>query len=82
MLGCPVPAIKTPEGLRATSKGEPCNPASVDHYLAAKFGARLDEVTAAMILLADSMPSVELARRGFRLYADSAGGAERRDGLG
>ena len=38
LLGRHVPVVRTPDGLRAVSKGKPGNPASVEKYLAAKFG--------------------------------------------
>ena len=63
-----VPALHTPEGVRALSKGKPIAPASVERYLDGKFGERLPEVRAAMTALARSLPPAELAERGFALY--------------
>ena len=63
-----VPVIKTPEGLRATTKGNPIHPDSVERYLQSKFGDALDEVKKAMDQLAASMPPARLAQEGFRLY--------------
>jgi hypothetical protein len=68
LLGRAVPAVATPDGLRATSKGRPIAPASVERYLAGKLGDRLDEVRLAMTRLAASLPPAQLARRAFGLY--------------
>ena len=65
-----IPAVRTPEGLRAIAKGKPITPRSVARYLEGKFGERLAEVRAAMEALAASMPSEELARRAFALYEE------------
>jgi hypothetical protein len=40
-----VPAVRTPQGLRALSKGRPIEPASVQRYLEGTFGDALDDVT-------------------------------------
>src|SRR5580765_328802 len=37
LLGRAVPVVRTPDGLRAVSKGKPGNPARIETYLAAKF---------------------------------------------
>jgi hypothetical protein len=68
LLGRAVPVVRTPDGLRAVSKGKPGNPASVEKYLAGKFGEHLEEVRAAMQEMAASYEAIELQRRGFRLY--------------
>jgi hypothetical protein len=68
LLGRAVPARRTPEGVRALSKGGPIAPESVERYLAAKFGEALPEVRAAMKALARSLPPGELAERGYSLY--------------
>ncbi len=68
LLGRAVPAASTDEGIRATSDGRPMNPASVERYLAGKFGDRLTDVRAAMEELARSLPPQELARRAYSLY--------------
>jgi len=52
ILGRAVPAMQTPQGVRATSDGKPIDPASVDRYLQQKFGPDLDEVQAALEKLA------------------------------
>src|SRR5689334_2276599 len=68
LMGRAIPVVHTPEGLRALAKDEPIKPASVERYLAGKFGGALGEVRAAMEGLAGSLPSGELARWAFRLY--------------
>ena len=68
LLGRAVPVVRTPDGLRAVSKGKPGNPASVEKYLASKFGDRLDDVREAMAELAAAHEPGDLNRRGFRLY--------------
>ena len=68
LMGRAVPAVQTPEGVRATSKEKPIAPESVEAYLTKSFGSALDEATAAMTELARSMPVDALARSAFRLY--------------
>src|SRR6186997_2939696 len=69
LLGRRVPAIRTPDGIRAMEKDfRPASAASVGRYLASKFGDHLDEVRAAMEQLAASLSPEELNRHGFALY--------------
>jgi hypothetical protein len=68
LLGRAVPVVRTPDGLRAVSKGKPANPDRIEKYLAGKFGARRDDARAAMEELAAGQGPDELYRRGFRLY--------------
>jgi len=68
LLNRAVPVTVTPEGIRATAKGKPANPASVENYLASKFGEHLEPVTRAMADLAKSYKADELAGVGFSLY--------------
>ena len=68
LLGRVLPVVRTPDGLRAVSKGKPGNPASIEKYLADKFGDHLEEARAAMAELAAAHVPVDLNRRGFRLY--------------
>lgn len=63
-----IPVMVTPDGLRATSKGRPTSPESVEHYLKSKFGDALDSVTNAMRTLARSMPPIELSAEAYGLY--------------
>ncbi len=68
LLGRAVPAVMTEDGIRALSGNRPMDPRSVERYLQSKFGPALDEATAAMRELAESLPPEELARRAFELY--------------
>lgn len=68
LLGRLIPAVRTPDGLRAIARGKPIAPKSVTRYLDGKFGSRLADVRAAMDRLASSMPPDLLARRAFALY--------------
>lgn len=63
-----VPVVRTPEGLRAMSKGRPASPASVRRYLEAKFGDALPSVERAMTTLARAWRPEDLAARAFELY--------------
>jgi hypothetical protein len=69
VMGKRIPITKTKDGPRALdADGKPLNPASVEKYLAAKFGDGLDEARAAMTELAKSMTEPELRSQGFTLY--------------
>ena len=68
LLGRSVPAVHTVDGLRATNKGDPVEPQSVQRYLTQKFGEDLRDVQAAMQALAESYPPRELAGRAYALY--------------
>jgi hypothetical protein len=65
-----VPVMSTAEGLRALSKDMPISPSSVERYLEGKFGENLGSVRRAMVKLAHSMPSAEIAARAYRLYEE------------
>ncbi len=67
-LGREIPALRTEEGVRAASKGEPIKPESVAKYLQSKFGDALPEARAAMEQLARSLPPKELSREAYALY--------------
>ena len=54
--------------LRALCKGKPGSPASVEKYLANKFGERLGDARQAMATLAAAHEPADLYRLGFRLY--------------
>ncbi len=58
----------TLKGIRATAKGKPSNPASVEKYLAGKFGEHLQPVRREMTELAKSFRPDELAVLAFRIY--------------
>jgi len=68
ILGRDVPAVKTPQGLRAAIKGEPIHADSVDTYLKQKFGDELDEVRAAMEKLAKAYTPKQLESKAYDLY--------------
>jgi hypothetical protein len=63
-----VPAIQTPEGIRALSNGKPVSPEGVRRYLESKFGEALPAVEKAMRTLARAFPPDELARNAYTLY--------------
>jgi hypothetical protein len=65
-----VPVARTPEGLRALAKDKPINPATVERYLASKFGASLAAVSDAMKHLAASLPPDKLATHAYALYEE------------
>lgn len=68
LMGRSVPAVHTKDGLRAVRQGKPITPASVNRYLAGKFGDDLEDVRQAMTVLAQSLPPADLARQAFRMY--------------
>jgi hypothetical protein len=68
LMGRSVPVINTPDGVRASAKGAPVRPSSVQHYLEGKFGAALPEVRRAMEELAAAFAPDELEERAYRLY--------------
>lgn len=70
LLGRPVPAVRTPQGLRATAKEQPIEPESVQRYLERSFGDDLAEVQKALKTLARAYPSDRLAERAYELYED------------
>jgi len=63
-----VPAVKTPQGLRALSHDKPVSPESVRRYLQSKFGDALGSAEAAMMELAASLTPEALAARAYELY--------------
>ena len=68
IVGRAVPTIQTPQGVRATLKGKPVDPGSVQRYLEQKFGPDLDEVQAALEKLAKAYKRDELAAKAYDLY--------------
>ena len=68
LLGRGVPAVKTPQGLRASIKGEEIDAESVQKYLRQKFGEELDEARAAMEKLAKAYPPKQLESKAYDLY--------------
>jgi hypothetical protein len=69
-LGRSVPAINTPDGVRATAKDAPVHPRSVQHYLESKFGAALPDVRQAMEELAAAFTPDDLEERAYHLYVE------------
>ncbi len=66
-----VPAVRTPEGIRAVSgHGRPESPDSVARYLEGKFGEALAAVRRAMRALAATLPPRTLAERAYELYEE------------
>lgn len=63
-----IPAIVTPDGIRATTHGNAMSPKGVEKYIAGKFGSHLADARAAMTALAGSIPVSEIDRRAFGLY--------------
>ena len=68
IVGRPVPAVNTDKGVRATIKGKPIAPATVQRYLEQKFGDELAEVREAMAELAQAFNPEELADKAYPLY--------------
>ena len=68
LLGRGVPAVKTPQGLRAAIKGEEIDADSVQRYLEQKFGEELDESRAAMEKLAKAYTPKQLESKAYDLY--------------
>ncbi len=68
LLGRAVPVVTTPQGIRATAKGKPTKPESVEKYLNSKFGEHLVPMTRAMAEVAKSYQLDELAMVAFNLY--------------
>ena len=68
LLGRSVPAVKTPQGLRAAIKGEEIDPQSVDKYLKQKFGDDLDDARTAMEKLAKAFTPKQLESKAYSLY--------------
>ena len=68
VLGRPVPATNTEDGIRAVRGRNPINPDSVRRYLEDKFGDDLKTVRSAMEKLAKAYRPKELAHDACRLY--------------
>src|SRR5947209_7505948 len=61
VCGRAVPAVNTDDGIRATIKGKPISPASVERYLEGKFEDNLERVRKAMQKLAQAYQPKDLA---------------------
>ncbi len=70
LLNRPVPAVRTPQGLRATTKDRPIEPESVQQYLERSFGDDLPAAQKAMTTLAHAYPPSQLAERAYDLYEE------------
>ena len=68
VLGRAVPVVQTGQGVRATIKGQPIEPANVRRYLARAFGREHAAVLAALEALAQAYPPDHLAARAYALY--------------
>ena len=68
LLGRPVPAMRTAQGVRATVKGKPIDPSSVRRYLELKFGEDLDDVQSALKVLAAAHQGERLTALAYALY--------------
>jgi hypothetical protein len=68
ICGRQVPAINTPEGVRAVTKDQPIEAKSVERYLESKFGKSLGTVRSAMRDLAKSFQPEQLKTGAFSLY--------------
>jgi hypothetical protein len=68
VLGRPVPATNTDDGIRAVRGSKPIDPDSVRRYLDDKFGENLKAVRSALRKLAKAYGPQELAHDAYRLY--------------
>src|SRR5262249_4753685 len=68
VLGRPVPATNTEDGIRAVRGRNPIDPDGVRRYLESKFGDDLKVVRSAMRMLAKAYKPQELAQDAYRLY--------------
>jgi len=68
LMGREIPSLKTPQGLRAESRGQAIEPASVQAYLQQKFGDDLEAARTAMEKLARTYSPAQLATVAFSLY--------------
>jgi hypothetical protein len=68
LLGRGVPAVKTPNGLRAAEKGKPIHAESVQTYLENKFKEDLEDARKAMQKLARAFPPKQLEKKAYDLY--------------
>jgi hypothetical protein len=68
LMGRSVPAVRTPQGLRAAIKGDEIHAAGVQKYLQQKFKGDLDATRTAMEKLANAYTARELEPRAFGLY--------------
>jgi hypothetical protein len=70
LCGRAVPARNTEHGVRATQRGKPIDPDSVERYLEDKFGDDLKAVRSAMQKLARAYKPTQLAGKAYSLYEE------------
>jgi hypothetical protein len=70
LLGRRIPAVETPDGVRAVHGGKPMSPESVERYLESKFKDSLGAARDAMEALAGSLAPRELAGAAMGLYEE------------
>jgi hypothetical protein len=70
ICGRQVPAIKTPDGVRAVTKDQPIDAKSVERYLESKFGESLGTARSAMRDLAKAFRPEQLSKNSFSLYEE------------
>ena len=70
ICGRQVPAINTPDGVRAVIKNQPIEAKSVERYLESKFGESLDTARSAMRDLAKAFRPDQLLKNAFSLYEE------------
>ncbi|HMK08565.1 MAG TPA: hypothetical protein VK449_05990 [Anaerolineales bacterium] len=68
LMGRSLPALMTPDGVRAAEKGKPSDPAKVRVYLQKKFGDGLAPTRKVMRALALSFPPSHLEAEAYSLY--------------
>ena len=68
LLGRDVPAVKTPQGLRAAEKGKPIYAESVQTYLKQRFGDDYEAARSAMEKLAKAHTPRQLKSKAYDLY--------------
>ena len=68
LLGRGIPAVKTPNGLRAAEKGKPIHAESVQTYLENKFKDDLEDTRKAMEKLAKAFTPKQLEKKAYDLY--------------
>jgi len=68
LLGRPIPARTTEQGVRAVNKNRVIEPDSVERYLQEKFGPKLESVKEAMMTLVRAYKPEELALKAYSLY--------------
>ncbi|MGH8104194.1 MAG: hypothetical protein ACREJQ_06715 [bacterium] len=68
LCGRGIPAVHTPDGVRAVNQNRPIEPEPVERYLKSKFGDDHDDARAAMTALARAFEPEELGNIAFNLY--------------